>query len=486
MADVSAPATAPSRELFIAQLNARIDRLPRFGLNPMLFVLIGASYFFVFYDITVIGGTLPVLAAQYHWSNGQLALPVSMNLAGYMVGAYVLSTVADYWGRRWALAISCVLLTIGAVLTAISWDYASFVAFRAFTGLGMGAQISLAATMMTELASTKLRGRAIAYNVFWGACGLGAAPWVVLELLKVGSVGWRLSFAMGGLVVFVLFFLQDRFLPETPRWLVLHGQTERAEQVVVRMEDNVRAHGDVLPEPPPVSPEKELDKVPLLEILRPPYVSRVGVVFLFWFMTYMAGYAYLAYQPSILNNLHVGTPHGLYFSAIGDCSFPVGAIIVCYLIDKWDRKYLVVCAGFVGLIGLTLISLANGPTLIIIGSIIAGFWILSPALGYAYTAEVFPTRARATGMALGDGAGHGGAVVQPYIMVALLAGFSGKFTLWMIMAMLGSGMIIMFVGGLRTAGAHLTDLNTAQPGARLGWSTRLAHLGPARLHHHGA
>lgn len=442
----------------VAALNARLDRLPAFGLAPLVFVVVGAAYFFTFYDITAIGVTLPILETQFGLSGTDLALPVTTNLFAYIVGAYVLSSVADYIGRRRALAVAVSLLFVGGVLTALSWDLASLAIFRAVTGLGMGAEIALAATIMTELSPTALRGRGVAMNVFWGGVGLAAAPWVGLGLVSwlPPDIGWRVVFAIGGLAIFLLVFLNDRWVPESPRWLVLHGHPERADVVMTRMEDHVRAKGLELPEPRSTHAEAELTSFPTMELLRPPFLSRVLVVFFFWFFAYMAAYAYLAYLPTLLKDM--GVQESLLYSAIGDLGFVLGGLVTALAIDRWNRKHSAAGASLIGMIGLALIALSNGPALLIIGALLAGMWIMAPAFGYAYTSEVFPTRARATGMSIGDGLGHLGGAVQPYVVVAGLAAFGPRGTFGLIIAMLAIGAAIILFGGIKTAGDQLTDL----------------------------
>ncbi len=456
----SGMAAAGSPEQHTADLNARLDRLPSFGLSPLVFVVVGSAYFFTFYDITAIGVTLPVLTEQFHLSGASLALPVTTNLFAYIVGAYVLSSVADYIGRRRAFGISVLLLFAGSLLTALSWNLESLAIFRGITGLGMGAEISLAATIMTELSPPKLRGRGVALNVMWGGVGLAAAPWIGLGLIDwlPPSVGWRVVFAIGALAIVLLAFLNDRWIPESPRWLVLHGQATRADELMGRMEDHVRAKGQELPEPEPEPElaEANLQTFPTAELLRPPYLSRVLVVFFYWFFNYMAAYAYLAYLPTLLENM--GVKENLLYSAIGDIGFVIGGVVTMLVIDRFNRKYSAAVAALVGIIGVGLIAISQGPVLLVIGALLAGMWILAPALGYAYTAEVFPTRARATGMSIGDGLGHLGGAVQPYIVVAGIAAFGARGTFGLIIIMIViAGSIILF-GGLKTAGDRLSDL----------------------------
>lgn len=442
----------------VALLNARLDRLPVFGLNRWVFVVVGAAYFFTFYDITAIGVTLPVLEQQFGLSGTELALPVTTNLFAYIVGAYVLSSVADYIGRRRALALSVLLLFVGGILTALSWNLETLAIFRAVTGLGMGAEISLAATIMTELSPPRMRGRGVALNVFWGGVGLAAAPWIGLGLISwlPATVGWRVVFGIGALAIFLLAFLNDRWVPESPRWLVLHGHADRAEELMQRMEHHVRATGRELSEAEPSPAEANLTTFPTAELLRPPYLSRVLVVFFFWFFSYMAAYAYLAYLPTLLKAM--GVSENLLYSAIGDIGFVLGGFLAMVAIDRWNRKYSAAGAGLVGMVGLALIAVSNGPVLLILGALLAGIWIMAPALGYAYTSEVFPTRARATGMSIGDGLGHLGGAVQPYIVVAGLAAFGPRGTFGLMIVMIAIAASIIFFGGMKTAGDRLTDL----------------------------
>lgn len=450
--------TAGAAQHEVAVINARLDRLPSFGLSRVLFVVVGAAYFFTFYDITAIGVTLPILGEQFKISGTDLALPVTTNLFAYVVGAYVLASVADYIGRRKAFAISVGLLFVGGILTAFSWNLASLAIFRAVTGLGMGAEISLAATMMTELSPPKVRGRGIALNVFWGGVGLAAAPWIGLGLVTwlPANLGWRIVFAIGALSIFLLVFLNDKWIPESPRWLILHGHTDRANAVLDRMEANIRRKGQTLPEPDVVHSEAGLKTFPTAELLRPPYLKRVIVVFFYWFFVYMAAYAYLAYLQTLLAAM--GVKNSLLLSAIGDIGFVVGGFLALAVIDRVNRKYSAAGAGLVGMVGVAIIAFSNSTPVLIIGLLLAGIWIMTPALGYAYTSEVFPTRARASGMSIGDGLGHLGGAVQPYIVVAGLAAFGARGTFGLIVAMIAIGSAIILFGGMKTAGDHLTDL----------------------------
>lgn len=159
-----------------AELNARIDRLPRWGLSPVVYFVLGLSYFFAFYEISAIAFTLPTLTKRFDITEAQAAYPVAANLLGYAVGAYALGNIANYMGRRRALILTVMVLTLGGLLTALSWDVWSLSAFRFVTGFGVGAKIALAATIMAEFSPSRLRGRYLQINYLWGALGSPLPP----------------------------------------------------------------------------------------------------------------------------------------------------------------------------------------------------------------------------------------------------------------------------------------------------------------------
>lgn len=446
----------------VAELNARMDRLPTWGFGPIIFLLVGGSYFFTFYDITSIGVALPTLVHVFHLTSSQIALPITANLIAYMVGAYGLGTLADYLGRRKALAISLIILGIGSLLTAFAWSLDSLTVFRALIGLGMGAQISLASTIMSELAPARLRGKAISFNLVAAGIGLGVAPFLGLALLG-GANGWRYVLGLGTVALILLVFVSNRLFPESPRWLAIHDQAGEADRVVQHMERLVEQKtGTTLPPVPNEPSEPVLSKFPTSELLHKPYLRRLIMVFLYWFFKYTGGYAYLAFAPTLLILMGLSEPKGLLFTAIGGIMFPIGALMGSFMTDRWQRKYLVAIGESVGIVGMVILAFSHTSLEVIIGELIAGFWVFfSVSFSYPYTAEVFPTRARATGMAVGDGLGHLGAAIQPLIVVALIATVGARMTWWFVALMLALAVAVILFGGLptKTKGEGLTELS---------------------------
>ncbi|MDQ0189362.1 MFS transporter [Alicyclobacillus cycloheptanicus] len=442
----------------IASLNARIDRLPVWGLSKMVFIVVGLSYFFAFYDISAISFTLPILTKMFHLTTAQTAYPVTANLLGYMIGAYIIGNLADSIGRRKAMMITVVILAIGGLLCAFSWDVWSLTAFRFMTGLGMGAELSLAATVITELSPSRLRGKYMQYNYLWGALGLAVTPFVAVALVSVPGVGWRLVFALGAVVAVMLVFLRGRWLPESPRWLVLNQRESEAEQMIAVMEECCRQAGHLLPEVPDVPAEHRPEGFPTLSLFKKPYLGRMLVTLGFWGVWYITVYAYLGYEPTMLIQMGASTPSGLLYSALGDIAIPIGAVIAYLVVDLIERKTYLALVTVVFAVGLVLMATSHNGVVLFIGTFFSSMMVAANSVGYVYTAESFPTRARATATSIGDGVGHIGGVIAPFIVVASLGSIGARGTFWLLAGIVLVSGLIIYAGGIRTKGESLTEI----------------------------
>lgn len=452
----SADTTATRR----AQVAARLDRLPAWGLSPVVYLVLGLCYLLAYYDISVIGVALPRIVTSLHLTTGEEALPITANLVGYIVGAYLLGNVADRLGRRRTLATVMLVLTVAALLTAVSANAIELAVFRFIAGVGIGSQITLAAVLIGEFAPASKRGRYLALNVVWAAVGQTLPAVVAIPLLSgAGSAGWRVLLGLVGIIVFTLVLFRDRALPESPRWLAAHGNLDRAERIVGRMETRVRRRtGAELPEVADLPAEEETEGFPTAALLRPPFRSRVAVVLAFWFVLYFALYAFISYEPTLIAKLGIALPDTLLVSSLGYAGGIVGALVQPLFIDRIERKFNIMTGLVVMALGLVLLAVSNSEALVTAGSFVTSmgvFLTLVPA--YAYTSEVFPTRARGAAMGVGDGLGHAGGALQPYVVLPLLAAAGPRPVFWLLAGVTVVALLIM-TGGLRTSRRPLTEL----------------------------
>jgi putative MFS transporter len=279
-------------------------------------------------------------------------------------------------------------------------------------------------------------------------------------LAMAGSTGWRVLFGLAGVIVFTLVLFHDRVLPESPRWLAAHGDLPRAERILDGMERRATLRTGVELAPPAELPgEEQTTKFPTGALLRKPFRSRLVTIFGFWFVLYFAIYAFLAYETTLIDELGAALPSAVLITAIGFVGGVAGAVVQPLFIDHMERKYGVMGGLVVFAVGFVLLAVATGPVVVTVGSFLASmglFLTIIPA--YAYTAEVFPTRARASAMGVGDGLGHAGGAVQPFVIVPLLAAFGARSVFWLLAAVVVLALLIM-LSALRTSRRPLTELS---------------------------
>ena len=442
----------------ISHLNARMDRLPFWGVSGGAKATLALAYFFAFYDIISIGVALPTIAKQFHLAGAALALPITTNLFGYIVGAYGFGTMADYLGRKRALQWALLALTLGATLTAFSWNDASLAAFRFITGIGTGAQISLCATIITELSPASRRARNLQVNIIWAGVGDGAAPFIGLALLGIPLLGWRFVLGFGVLAIIPL--VLTRTLPESPRWLVLHHQDGKASQVVQTFETQVQAKvGHALPKPAPLPAELPGHGFPTGALLRPPYLGRLLVALGYWILTYVTVYGFLGYEPLLLGHMGLSAPQSLLYTALGDIAFPIGAAMPLLLLKTMPRKYILLGSSLVFAAALALLAVSHWGLMVFFGAFLVALMILvNSGVGYTYTSEIFPTRARASATSLSDGIGHVGGVVAPFVVIAALGMWNARGTFFMLAGFMAVCAAFIAIAGLRTKDDALTVL----------------------------
>jgi MFS family permease len=287
--------------------------------------------------------------------------------------------------------------------------------------MGVGADLNLVSTYIGEMAPARLRGRISVLTFLVGIIGQAVTPLIALALIPSLHNGWRWLFIIGGVIAVIA--LVARFeLPESPRWLALHGRVDEADELVGQMEERARALGQQLPEPEP----SEVDTrsgFPFAALLRPPYLGRVVVFLAMWFFWYIGNYGFLGDAAELFKDQ--GLSAGTSYLAIGAVGYPVGALIMIWAIDRFERRLLLPMSGVVWLAVMILIGAASSEAVLIVGAFAASTALgMFLQAGYTYTAESFPTRARASGFALCDGLGHGGGALGGLILPTIVSDLS--------------------------------------------------------------
>jgi len=225
---------------------ARLDRLPWARFHTLVVVALGISWVLDGLEVTIAGSIVGALEASpvLHFTPAQIGLVSSAYLAGAVAGALLFGYLTDRLGRRKLFMATLGLYLAATAATALSWDFWSFAVFRVLTGAGIGGEYAAINSAIQELIPARFRGRTdLAINgSFWLGAALGALGAVVL--LQPGLLppdwGWRAAFGIGAVLGLGILTLR-RWIPESPRWLMLHGRLDECEVVIAAIEYRVRA-----------------------------------------------------------------------------------------------------------------------------------------------------------------------------------------------------------------------------------------------------
>lgn len=511
--DSSVPISATGTSSKGAAIIARQDRIPIWSLSYLFIGIIGVGFLFTFFDIfditvsfiqtctQIVPGCNTATAANY------LGLPVELNLAGYVVGALVLSPLADRFGRRNMLLYTLLLTGIGSLYTVFAGDYTNFILARIVTGIGVGADLALVNTYINEVAPSSGRARYTALIFIMSSLGAFFGIWIGLWLTTPAAPfpsglpfamatvnisatgpqflgnGWRIMYGLGALLALIGILLRFQ-LPESPRWLITRGREDEAERVVTEMEAMARRR---VPDLPPPSTELQVQtnttRITYMEILSNPlYLRRTVFLIVVWFLGYVTVYGIAQGLTTLLAGI-IPPPPGLpapaaaaavageagVIAAFGTFGFIATTVFGFFYSERLERKLWLPISAALTLIGGLMIAIfaSSNFALAAIGSIITflGFNLWVPMF-YAWTTEHFPTRARATGFALSDGIGHLGGgvgilVIAPLIPVLLksLGPTAGPIVIFLILSafLISAAIIAQF--GTATRGKRLDEVS---------------------------
>ncbi len=438
---------------------ARMDRLEHWPLPPLSILVIGLGYFFTFFDITDIGFAMPPIAAQFRLTHSEiLFFALSVGLIGYIAGSYVIGTLADKYGRYKMLLLTMVVTGIGSFGDALSTNMVELSFFRFITGLGVGADLNLVSVYLAEIAPPGIRGKITSLTFLIGILGQAVTPFIALAVVPGFYSGWRALFGIGGVIAFIAVALRYE-LPESPRWLILNGKTKKALNILEKMEGYIKGRGILLKEPAPVKVNAESGKFPTEYVFKGVYIRRLALFTSMWFLWYIGNYGFLGDSATLLSFRHVSLFSSIEYLSLGAAGYPLGAALMIYLSDRIERKYSIIGATFIWLAAMLLFGSLAGAAAITLGSFLASLALgMYLQVAYTYTAESYPTRARATGFALSDGIGHLGGALGALLLPVLVQRYSffGGFAAIGITGFL-AGIMALF--GPSSTGRELEDIS---------------------------
>ncbi len=453
-------ATAPLSEELIS---ARIERLPLTSWYRRMMLIVGMAGFFDAFDALTIAFVLPVLIAKWHINPAQIGALISIGYAGQLIGAIGLSWIAEKYGRQRVLRWTIAVIGLLSIACAFAWSYTSLFWFRFIQGLGLGAEVPIAATYMNEFTRAEMRGRLVV--LFQAIFAFGVMITAFVAIWVVPHLGWQWMFIIGAGPALLAIWLR-RLVPESPRWLAMHGRLQEADATVAKIETVAAADsGKALPALPTNIPAIIKEKARWLDLFEHEYLRRTLTAWVMAFGTSIVGYGLLAWLPTIYRNIyHLPISQNLQYSFISYFVGLFGALSGALLIDRFGRKacYIISFIGAgVPLLLLWWISrgaLAGVGTVVTMASVSLFFISILLAGIYVYMPEIYPTRMRALGSGTASAWMRVASIVGPFI-VGMILGRSGVqevFLFFGVTALVGALVVLLFA--IETKGKTLEEI----------------------------
>jgi MFS family permease len=225
---------------------SRLDRMPWSRWHWLIVVSLGATWILDGLEVTLAGSLGGILTRRetLALTDTQVGASATFYLAGAVIGALLFGYGTDRFGRKKLFFITVAVYLIGTALSAFSWNFASYAFFRAMTGAGIGGEYAAINSAIDELIPARVRGRVdlMINGSYWIGAALGSGATVFLLDPKRFPIwfGWRLAFGIGATLGLIVIFFR-RWIPESPRWLMIHGRNDEAERIVTAVEDKIGA-----------------------------------------------------------------------------------------------------------------------------------------------------------------------------------------------------------------------------------------------------
>ncbi|MBF4479105.1 MFS transporter, putative metabolite:H+ symporter [Rhodococcus rhodochrous J3] len=430
-------------------ISARLERLPMSRWHIKARVAVGAVTFFDGFDQLMIAYSLPVLIPKWNLTPASVAWVIAIGGIGMLVGALGGGWLADRMGRLNVIIVSLALYAVMSLGMAFTDSLMLFLVFRFVQGIGLGAEVPVAATYIGEITKAHKRGRfVLLYEVIFP---IGLVASAIVSAWVVPRFGYQILFALGAIPILLLPALFR--LPESPRWLAVRGRLDDADAAMRRIETEISGRHGELPEPRPIVSAVAVDtsRGRFIEAFQGVYLRRTLMLAAIWGSAYFVNYGIASWLPTLYRTVfEVSVDTALHYSIFTTVAGLVGCLAVAFLIDNLGRRIcitssMVLCAALLFLLAGT--GTGSAVTVLLWSAGAALFVFAVNMALYVYTAELYPTRMRAIGCAIGGAAGRLGIIVGPLVLGGILdAGgtLTLVFGLFGLVALIGAIVVGLF------------------------------------------
>jgi MFS family permease len=458
---------------------SRLDRLPWSRFHWRVVIGLGSAWVLDGLEVTMVGNVAARLTEQGSGlaiSDAQIGLAAAIYVAGACLGALLFGQLTDRFGRKKLFMITLGLYLIATAATAFAFAPWYFFITRFLTGAGIGGEYAAVNSAVDELIPARARGRVdLAINgSYWLGAAVGGAGTLLLlnpELLPL-NIGWRLAFGIGA-VFGVVVLLVRRNVPESPRWLFIHGRQDEAEQIVDDIEREVeRETGQELSKPDGTLTVRQRKTIPFTEIAKVAFTRypKRAVLGLALFIGQAFLYNAVTFNLGTLLNGFYGVSSGIVpaFSMLWAVGNFAGPVLLGQLFDRVGRKPMIALS----YLGSAAVAVAL--TVVFHGAI-GGLWGFMAALvvcfflascgasaAYLTVSEIFPMETRALAIAFFYAVGTAvGGITGPLLFGQMIeSGDRGQVAIAFLIgaAVMAIGGVVELLWGVNAEGKTLEDI----------------------------
>lgn len=414
------------------RVSERLDALPFTRRHGRILGGSGLGWALDAMDVGLISFVIAALSVQWQLAPTEASWIASAGFAGMAIGASVGGLLADRFGRRHVFALTLLVYGVATGASALVGGLAALLVLRFVVGLGLGAELPVASTYVSEFAPARMRGRLIVFlEAFW-AVGWTAAALIGYLVVPSSADGWRWAFALGAIpAVYALIVRWG--LPESPRWLASRGRN--AEAIVI-VRDLEAAAGRIALEASTegVSASAPAGRPRVRALWAPALRARTASLWVLWFCVNFSYYGAFIWIPTILVAQGYDLVRSFGFTLIITLAQLPGYAVAAWLIEAWGRRATLATFLAGSAVAAVLFGTATGEVAVIAAGIALSFFNLG-AWGalYAATPETYPTALRATGSGWAAGVGRIASILAPLAVPPLL-GVGGAPLLFVVFA----------------------------------------------------
>lgn len=415
-------------------------------------------------DLSMLSFLLAPISKDLHFNAGSAALAASAGFVGMGVGATAAGMIADRFGRRTVLINSMLLWGTASLLTAFAWNLPSFLAFRALTGIGLGAELPVAFALLAEFMPAARRGRLTGWMQVAGSGGTVAFNALSLAAVATAGItfGWRAMFVVMFLTALFALYVR-RTVPESPRWYEARGWHDRADATMSAIEHDIeRAYGQPLPNPRtvPTPPIERAGTFGMRELFARGYLRRTLLAWTLWLVVLLAFYGISTWVGKLLVDRGMSISKSIVVGLLISLAGVPAAWITGYAMDRIGRKAVLI--GSLALVAGAAFGYGHASTFGVVvatGAIMQFALVCVATSMYVYTPELFSTRARGTGMGTASTAGRISAIAGPLIVppIVLAWGYTGTFLAFACCFLLGAVVVLLL--GPESKGRALEEIS---------------------------